>query len=210
MPCYKRIPEASQWPDKSAGASLSICLRGMSAGKRPDTENLFSQCANLTDEIPCWSYSTRTGMDKLPLALSMCLYVVLTRPLEGHFLLDSTVNLNGRVADIDKMQVSPKRNLLCDTDAVSTRLTPYDPQCEQKLFCLVSFITVWRSLPHSSVQVAEWQSGRTDHVCVKMQQLSLSFSLFLSLICLPLFALAFPVQTDRCVSVFGHYLKVVG
>lgn len=84
------------------------------------------------------------------------------------------------MADIDKMQVSPKRNLLCDTDAVSTRLTPYDPQCEQKLFCLVSFITVWRSLPHSSVQVAEWQSGRTDHVCVKMQQLSLFFSLSFS------------------------------
>lgn len=75
VPCYKRIPEASQWPDKSAGASLSICLRGMSAGKHPDTENLFSQCANLTDEIPCWSYSTRTGMDKLPRALSRSLYV---------------------------------------------------------------------------------------------------------------------------------------
>lgn len=62
VPCYKRIPEASQWPDKSAGASLSICLRGMSAGKCPDTENLFSQCANLTDEIPCWSYSTVQGL----------------------------------------------------------------------------------------------------------------------------------------------------
>lgn len=73
--CYKRIPEASQWPDKSAGASLSICLHGMSAGKRPDTENLFSQCANLTDEIPCWSYSTGTGMDKSPRALSTSLPV---------------------------------------------------------------------------------------------------------------------------------------
>lgn len=115
VPCYKRIPEASQWPDKSAGASLSICLRGMSAGKRPDTENLFSQCANLTDEIPCWSYSTRTGMDKLPRALSRSLYVspsevlLLARPPKATSLPAPPVNLNGRAGDIDKMQVSPKR-----------------------------------------------------------------------------------------------------
>lgn len=50
---------------------LSICLRGMSAGECPDPENLLSRCANLTDEFPCW----RTGVDKLPRASSMSLYV---------------------------------------------------------------------------------------------------------------------------------------
>lgn len=64
---------------------------------------------------------------------------------------------------------------------MSTRLTPYGHQREQKWSCLVSFITVWCSLPHSSVQVVEWQSGRTDYVCVKMQQLSLSYFFSFSL-----------------------------
>lgn len=30
VPCYKRIPEASQWPDKSAGASLNLSLWNVS------------------------------------------------------------------------------------------------------------------------------------------------------------------------------------
>lgn len=91
---------------------------------------------------------------------------------------------------------------------MSTRLTPYDPQCEQKLSCLVSFITVWRGLPHSSVQVVEWQSGRTDHVCVKMQQLSLSFSLSLSF---PPPSLSLPLPLKQtAVALFVLYLKVVG
>lgn len=66
---------------------------------------------------------------------------------------------------------------------MTTCLASYEQQHEQKLSCLVSFITVWHSLPHSSVQVVEWQSGRTDHVCVKMQQLSLPLSLFLYFLC---------------------------
>lgn len=126
---------------------------------------------------------------------------------ESHLLSDPAVNLNGWAGDNDKMQVSPKTNLWYDTDAVSTRLTPYDLQCEQKLLLLVSFITVWRSLPHSSVQVAEWQSGRTDHVCVKTQQLSLSFSLFLSLV-RSLTPSSLFKQT--AVALFVLYLKVVG
>lgn len=121
--------------------------------------------------------------------MSSCLRSCSSRGHGGHFLQDLAVNLSGWVDDIDKMPVSPKRTLWYDTDAVSTRLTPYDPQCEQKLSCLVSFITVRHSLPDSSVQVVEWQSGRTDHVCVKMQQL---FFYFHSPSLPP------PLQTDCC------------
>lgn len=112
--CYKRIPEASQWPDKSAGASLSICLRGMSAGRRPDTENLFSQCANLTDKIPCWSSSTRIGMDKLPRALSRSLLsevLLLAQPPKATSSQLRWLASTAEGGDIDKMQVSPERNL---------------------------------------------------------------------------------------------------
>ena len=67
--------------------------------------------------------------------MSDCLRSCSSHGREGHFLPDLPVNLNGWADDIDKMQVSPRRNLWYDTDAVSTRLTPHDPQCEQKLSC---------------------------------------------------------------------------
>lgn len=93
VPCYKRIPEASQWPDKSAGASLSQfvsmeCQLASAQTLSPLFNNLSSQSANLADEIPCWSYSTRTGVDKLPRALSSSLRVGPSEVLlsEGHFL----------------------------------------------------------------------------------------------------------------------------
>lgn len=115
VPCYKKILEASQWPDKSAGASLSICLRGMSAGKHPATENLLSRRANLTDEIPCW----RTGVDESPRALSMSLYVYpaeVSRSSEGHsFCRTRQLTSTAEMGDNDKMQVSTRdmTQMLC-------------------------------------------------------------------------------------------------
>lgn len=92
---------------------LSICLRGMSAGKCPDTENLLSRYANLTDEIPCWSCGTRTGMGKLPRALSMSLYVypsevpLLRGPLFGR---TQQLTLTAERVTMTKCRCQPRRN----------------------------------------------------------------------------------------------------